>query len=84
MTIDQKRVLVAKARQEFEERAAAYPELTESQIKLLLLRERCEAAATIGKVTDRWVFHPLPTMAEPEKASCLLTDFGDYDPDHLA
>ncbi|MGY2486905.1 hypothetical protein [Cupriavidus sp. CP313] len=30
MTIDQKRVLVAKARQEFEERAAAYPELTES------------------------------------------------------
>ncbi|AQV99444.1 Insertion element protein (plasmid) [Cupriavidus necator] len=23
-------------------------------------------------------------MAEPEKASCLLTDFGDYDPDHLA
>ncbi|WP_211950385.1 hypothetical protein [Cupriavidus yeoncheonensis] len=62
MTIDQKRVLVAKSRQEFEERAAAYPDLTESKTKLLLLRERCEAAATIGKVTDRWVFHPLPTI----------------------
>ena len=28
--------------------------------------------------------HPLPSMSEPEKALCYLTDFGDYDADHLA
>lgn len=44
------------------------------------LHVRCE----IGPWRDRWVFHPLPTMAEPEKAVCYLTDFKDYDEDHLA
>jgi hypothetical protein len=38
----------------------------------------------IGKWKDRWLFHPLPSMSEPEKALCYLTDFGDYDDDHLA
>lgn len=27
---------------------------------------------------------PRPTMSEPEKAMCFLTDMGDYDGDHLA
>jgi len=84
LTIDQKRVLVGISRREFEERAAAHPELKPNQVKLMMLRERCEVAAAIGRWKDRWVFHPLPNMAEPEKASCLLTDFGDYDLDHLA
>ena len=30
------------------------------------------------------MIHPLPTMGEPEKAICYLTDMGDHDPDHLA
>lgn len=40
--------------------------------------------ATIGKWSDRWVLHPFPSMSEPDKAACYLTDFQDYAPDHLA
>ncbi|MFJ1261022.1 hypothetical protein ACGLHR_52025, partial [Cupriavidus sp. CuC1] len=84
LTVDQKRALVAASKREFDEKAAAHPGLKPNQVKLLMLRERCQEAAALGKWKDRWVFHPLPTMAEPEKASCLLTDLGDYDADHLA
>ena len=40
--------------------------------------------AAIGKWSDRWLLHPFPSMSEPEKAICYLTDYGDYKPDHLA
>jgi hypothetical protein len=40
--------------------------------------------STIGKWQDRWMTHPLPNMSEPEKAVCYLTDFRDYDENHLA
>jgi hypothetical protein len=32
------------------------------------------------------LYHPLPSMSEPEKAVCWLTDLNDgaYDDDHLA
>ena len=40
--------------------------------------------ATIGKWQDRWMSHPFPNMSEPEKAVCYLTDYGDYDENHLA
>ena len=41
-------------------------------VKLPMLRERYQEASTLGEWNDRWAFHPLPTMAEPEKPSCLL------------
>lgn len=40
--------------------------------------------STIGKWSDRWLLHPFPSMSEPEKAICYLTDYGDYAADHLA
>ncbi len=83
-TVDQKRILVGRSKAEFEQRMKAHPGMSANDVKLMMLRERCQSAAAFGKWKDRWVFHPLPNMAEPEKASCLLTDFGDYDADHLA
>jgi len=41
-------------------------------------------AKSMGKWNDRWVDHPFPDMSEPDKAISHLTDFGDYDLDHLA
>lgn len=84
LTVDEKRRRIANARGLFQAAAAAYPGLDENAVKLVLLKLRIAEARALGPWKDRWVFHPLPTMAEPEKAMCWLTDFGDYDEDHLA
>ncbi|MCX7185111.1 MAG: hypothetical protein NTW90_07755 [Nitrosospira sp.] len=84
LTIDEKRRRVDWARGEFDSVAAANPSLDENGVKLLMLKDRIAKAQTIGPWKDRWVFHPLPTLSEADKAVCHLTDMGLYDPDHLA
>lgn len=84
LTVDEKRRKLRDAEAIFNAVADTHPGLTEHQVKLEMLKQRIAAARTIGQWKDRWILHPLPSMTEPEKALCLLTDFGDYDPDHLA
>ncbi len=38
----------------------------------------------IGKWRDRWLLQPFPSMSEPEKAICYLTNYDDHDEDHQA
>ena len=83
-TVDEKRRLLRDAEAEFTRLAKRFPGRTEHEIKLELLKERIAQAKTIGQWKDRWVLHPLPSMSEPLKAMCLLTDLGDYDAEHLA
>jgi transposase-like protein len=84
LTVDEKRRRLRDAEAIFHAVAKKYPGMTERHIKLHMLKERIAAAQAIGQWKDRWVLHPLPSMSEPEKALCYLTDFGDYDADHLA
>lgn len=85
-TIDEKRKMLKDAEAAFAAIAKAHPKLDEDGVKLMMLKERIAEAKEIGQWRDRWVFHPLPTLSEPEKAICHLTDMGQYDkdPDHLA
>ncbi len=83
-TVDQKRQLVNAARDRFSKLSLKYPGLKQSEVKLILLKQEIQAAQKIGQWKDRWVMHPLPTLSEAEKASCFLTDMGDYDVDHQA
>ena len=83
-TVDVKRRQVADARKVFDKVAAEHPELEKHEVKLLMLRNEIHAAMQIGQWKDRWVRHPLPTISESEKASCFLTDLGNYDEDHQA
>lgn len=83
-TVDEKRKLVSQSRKVFDETASQHPGLPENQVKLLMLKNEIHAAKLIGQWKDRWVMHPLPTLSEAEKASCFLTDMGDYDEDHQA
>lgn len=83
-TVDEKRRRLRDAKAAFASEAAKHPSLTENEVKLLLLKARIAAAQSIGQWKDRWVMHPLPSMSEPEKALCYLTDFRDFDADHLA
>lgn len=84
LTVDEKRRKLREAEADFARLAKRFPGKTENEIKLELLKERVAAAKTIGQWKDRWVLHPLPSMSEPLKAMCLLTDLGDHDADHLA
>lgn len=84
MTVDQRRKAKGKAKEDLDAFMEANPTLDKSQAILAILKQRIAAMAAIGPWGDRWVDHPFPDMSEPEKAVCYLTDFGDYDPDHLA
>jgi hypothetical protein len=84
LTVNEKRQALAESRRDFEDRKEQYPELKDSAIKLMLIKERMKEVVSFGKWQDRWIEHPFPSMSEPEKAVCYLTDTGKYDDDHLA
>lgn len=83
-TVDEKRKLINQSQKVFDKIASKNPALTKNEVKLLMLKNEIHAAKQIGQWKDRWVMHPLPTMSEAEKASCFLTDMGDYDDEHQA
>lgn len=88
LSIDEKRRVVRQTRQNFEKVKGAHPGLTDSQIKLVMLKESLVHVSSFGKWQDKWVFHPFPSMSEPAKAMCYLmchlTDIHGYDDDHKA
>ena len=89
LTINQKRTLKAKGNKELADfRAAnpAYEQMTNHELRLIVIKERLRELVDMGKWHDRWLFYPFPDMSEPEKAICWLTDLHDraYDDDHLA
>ena len=84
MTVDQKRRLINESNKAIAKVMKENLGLNKREAVLMLLKQRIEQAKLIGKWKDRWVFHPLATMNEPEKALCHLTDFGDLEPSHAA
>ncbi|RMD99229.1 MAG: hypothetical protein D6816_15225 [Bacteroidetes bacterium] len=84
ITIDEKRCALAESRRVFREAQKAHPDLSEAELKLMLIKQRMAQMTEIGQWKDRWLLHPFPNMSEPGKAICHLTDYGDYDEDHLA
>ena len=53
------------------------PDDQQHEAALLMMMQNFEAATAYGKWQDRWFPHPLPTMNEPEKAVCWLTQRDD-------
>lgn len=84
MTIDEKRKAIALSRAEFDKVRKIHLGLTDNEIQTLMIKQRIANMDAIGKWQDKWMLHPFPNMSEPEKAVCYLTDFKDYDEDHLA
>jgi len=84
LTINERRRAKADAEREFAHAQALHQGLSLRDIELKLIQDQVAAMATIGKWSDRWLRHPFPSMSEPEKAVCYLTDYGDYAPERLA
>ncbi|MDK9702552.1 MAG: hypothetical protein OEL20_05385 [Sulfuritalea sp.] len=84
LTITEKRAAIAASRAAFDLARQANPGLKDYEVETLLIKARIAQMTAIGKWQDKWLIHPFPNMSEPEKAICYLTDYGDYDEDHLA
>jgi transposase-like protein len=84
LTITAKRKAIADSRAIFEAACKANPGLSETEVKTRLIKDRIAQMVAHGKWQDKWLTHPFPMMSEPEKAVCYLTNYGDYDEDHLA
>ena len=80
----ERQAALEKSRTEFRCVQKMHKELSDSEVKLLLIKQRLASMIEIGKWKDRWLTHPFPDMSEPEKSICYLTDYGDYDEDHIA
>lgn len=84
LTVNERRFALAQSRAEFDSAKSRFPGLTDGEVKVKVIQEHLSKTTAIGKWSDRWVLHPFPSMSEPDKAMCYLTNFADYAPDHLA
>jgi hypothetical protein len=75
-TIDQKDAEVAKAKKRLNAMMEAHNGLDRRQVEVLMTIEEMNRMSTMGKWKDRWLTHPVPSQAEPDKRLCWLTDIG--------
>jgi hypothetical protein len=84
LTVDEKRKCKNESKKKFDRYKKDRPGIEDSEVKLLMIQDELKRMKEIGKWKDKWLFHPLPDMSEPEKMVCYLTDFKDYDETHLS
>ena len=75
-TVTERETAKKEARARLAAFRAGLPEEQQREAALLMMMHNIEAATAYGKWQDRWFNHPLPTMNEPEKAVCWLTQAG--------
>jgi len=84
MTVDERKAWFRAARDAIRGKLAEHPEWKAADARTELMKEAIRNGISMEKPKDRWVFSPLSGMDEPEKAVFYLTDYGDYDENHLA
>lgn len=84
LTNDQKQHCVNDAQAYFDSVKQSNPALDDDEIRLLLIKEEIANLKHIGAFNDKWVSMPLPSMSEPNKAVCWLTEHKEFDEDHIA
>jgi hypothetical protein len=80
LTINEKRKLKADAQKEMDKLRDSDPvlaEISDHDLRLIIIKERMRELVGIGKWNDRWLLYPFPDMSEPLKAVCWLTDLHD-------
>ena len=74
LTTPKKADLYEKAKEILSDYRGNLPANKKKQAALWLMNDHIKTAAHIGKWKDKWVTHPMPSMNEPDKAVCWLTD----------
>ena len=76
-TVTERETAKKEARMRLKMFQETLPEDQRRDAALLMMMQNFEAATAYGKWQDRWFHHPVPTMNEPEKAVCWLTQRDD-------
>lgn len=85
MTNDQKERAVREVRSQIGTLSRKYPyDISDTSLRRMLVAESIQKKRPVGPWRDMWVDVPSRIKSEPEKKVCHLTDFNDYDNDHLA
>lgn len=84
IVMEDKRKLMNAAKDRFEQIAAQHLGLPEEEVKLMMLKDEIKNAKQHGVYKDRWINAPLPTLSEPAKAVCWITEHDKFDEDHVA
>jgi transposase-like protein len=85
MTNDAKEKAMREVRKEIEALEAALPyNLSFKSLRRILIAKAIPKRRPIGPWKDLWADVLSSIKSEPEKKVCHLTDFDDYDIDHLA
>jgi hypothetical protein len=88
-TIDMKRRAVERSKHRLQQARLADPGASGAELRMQIMQQRIEAVQANsplprGKLNGVWIAHPFPDLAEPDKRICYLTDYDDYDIEHLA
>ncbi|CAN7730005.1 hypothetical protein LJR175_006221 [Variovorax sp. LjRoot175] len=83
-TIHDKEAAVKLARDRLKAEAEIHPGLDQDELLVELMKREMRCATRVGQYDDLWLEHPMPSMSEPAKKVCWLTDLGDYDEEHAA
>lgn len=74
MTIDDKKLAVAGVASRLARERQAHPDVEDKALRRMIMEAALTRPSLPPRWQDRWVRHPFPTMNEPEKFLCFLTD----------
>lgn len=83
LTVDKKKFKIAQAHRELDKFAKAAGLERSEDVRTQFVAHRLKAFRA-AQNTSLWFNYPLADMADPDKTVRYLTDFNDYDIDHLA
>lgn len=81
---DEKRKCMSDAQKAFKQYQNKHPGLDEEKVRVEMIKDEIGFYKTVGTFGDKWINMPLPSMSEPKKAVCWLTEHTDYDDNHVA
>ncbi len=84
LTVTQKEKLYEQAKQVLSDFRKTLSKEQMKEAELFLMQERIKASAHIGQWKDKWVNHPIPSMNQPDKAICWLTESSNLSIDNKA
>jgi hypothetical protein len=84
LTVDEKRRFKREADKRLQSLRNIHSDLSDYEIKLLVLKESIANVKELGGFKDKWISHPFPSMSEANKAMCWLTEHKNFDENHVA
>ena len=74
LTIDDKKLAIAGMTTRMERARQAHPDLSDYALRVAMMEEAIGRTTVPPRWQDRWVTHPFPSITEPQKSLCHLTD----------